>query len=53
MQVVARRPPGFNTLDLFCVQADNMIHRVPLLTHHHERRVVVGWFHQPAEGGDG
>lgn len=42
--LVERRPPGFNTLDLFDVSTGGPLHRVPILTAHHERRTISGWF---------
>jgi hypothetical protein len=42
-----RRAPGWNTLDLFDVRRPGRTHRVPLVTEHHERRAVSGWFYRP------
>lgn len=42
--VAERRPPGFNTLDIFDLTVPNRTHRIPILTEHHERRVLSGWF---------
>lgn len=46
-QVEERRPPGWNTLDLFDVAEAAPLHRVPILTAHRERRVFSGWFYNP------
>lgn len=43
--VLERRPPGWNTLDLFDVRAPGRWHRVPILREHRARRVIAGWFH--------
>ena len=45
VRVVERRPPGWNTLDLFDVRLPGRIHRIPMLLQHRERRVLSGWFH--------
>lgn len=42
-----RRAPGWNTLDLFDVRTIGRTHRIPMVTEHHERRAVSGWFHRP------
>lgn len=39
-----RRAPGFNTLDLFEVCGSPPPHRIPIVTRHHERRAISGWF---------
>lgn len=57
--VVERRPPGFNTLDIFDVSriegpggsvargpTFGPVHRIPLVTQHVERRAISGWFGQ-------
>ncbi|MCW8140376.1 MAG: 2OG-Fe(II) oxygenase [Planctomycetota bacterium] len=41
--VVERRPPGFDTLDLYDVRPVVRWHRVPLLLEHVERLTVSGW----------
>ena len=44
--VAERRPPGWNTLDLFDVsQPTCPAHRVSLLTGRQHRRVVAGWYY--------
>lgn len=43
-----RRPPGWNTLDLFDVRAPGRWHRVPILREHRARRAISGWFHPRA-----
>lgn len=45
VEVAERRPPGWNTLDLFDVSTAGPLHQIPILTAHHERRVISGWFH--------
>jgi hypothetical protein len=40
-----RRPPGWNTLDLFDVREPGRWHRVPILRAHRSRRAIAGWFH--------
>ena len=47
LEVVERLPPGFNTLDLFDLHRADSMHRVTMITEHHERRTVAGWFHDP------
>lgn len=44
--VLERRAPGFNTLDLFEVSQNPPPHRIPIVTGHHERRAISGWFAQ-------
>ncbi|MCO5171199.1 MAG: 2OG-Fe(II) oxygenase [Planctomycetes bacterium] len=41
--VLERRPPGFDTLDLYDVRPVVRWHRVPLLVEHVERLTVSGW----------
>lgn len=43
--VTERRPPGWNTLDLFDVVGTNRLHQVPILTTDVERRAIPGWFY--------
>lgn len=43
-----RRPPGWNSLDLFDVSTNAPLHRVPPMLTDHRRRVFAGWFY-----GDG
>ncbi|MEL6348932.1 MAG: 2OG-Fe(II) oxygenase family protein [Myxococcota bacterium] len=46
-RVVERRPPGWNSLDLFHVEHHrSFVHQVPMVTTHRERRVIAGWFHR-------
>jgi hypothetical protein len=40
-----RRPPGWNTLDLFDVRAPDRAHAVPIVTGRRERRALSGWFY--------
>lgn len=49
VEVVERRAPGWATLDLFDVgHLDRpVLHRIPLLSKPHERRVISGWFYTP------
>lgn len=47
VHVVERRAPGWNSLDLFDVERDTHIHRIPMLLDHHERRAISGWFRRP------
>lgn len=47
--VIERRPPGFDTLDLYDVHPVVRWHRVPLLVEHQDRLTVSGWL--PGEGG--
>ena len=42
------RPPGYNTLDLFDVEAGACWHSVSMLRHHRQRYTLSGWFHSPA-----
>ena len=51
-RVRERRPPGFGTVDLFDVSHPRQIHQVPMLTGHHERLTISGWFYPriPGEG---
>lgn len=39
-----RRPPGWNTLDLFDVTGVACLHQVPIVTRDVERRAITGWF---------
>ena len=48
VRVVERRAPGWNSLDLFDVERDTHIHRIPMLLDHRERRAISGWFRRPA-----
>lgn len=48
-ELVERRPPGWNTLDIFDVRAADRLHRVPLVIAARERRAISGWFYQPSE----
>ena len=48
IEVTERRRPGFNTLDLFDIREHRMVHHIPVLTTHRERRALSGWFHEPA-----
>lgn len=41
-----RRAPGWNTLDIFDVARRDRVHRIPIVTEHHERRAVSGWFYR-------
>jgi hypothetical protein len=43
-EVVERRAPGWNTLDLFEVVRPIHIHQVPIVTRDVERRAITGWF---------
>jgi len=45
--VVERRPPGWNTVDVFDVSGRNAFHRIPILTAARERRVISGWLYRP------
>ncbi len=48
-----RRPPGWNTLDLFDVSEPRHIHRVPLVRHPADRRAITGWLYgAPAAATD-
>jgi Rps23 Pro-64 3,4-dihydroxylase Tpa1-like proline 4-hydroxylase len=42
--VTERRPPGWNTLDLFDVTGTACLHQVPIVTCDVERRAITGWF---------
>lgn len=42
--VTERRPPGWNTLDLFDVRGAGVLHQVPIITADVERRAVTGWW---------
>jgi hypothetical protein len=41
--VVDRRPPGWNTLDIFQVTGKTQWHRVNMVRTHAERRAIAGW----------
>ena len=43
--VIERRPPGWNTLDLFDVFERQPLHQVPPLLTERARRVFAGWFY--------
>lgn len=43
--VIERRPPGWNTLDVFDVSQPTQWHRVPMVMRDHERRAISGWFY--------
>jgi hypothetical protein len=43
--VVERRPPGWNTLDLFDVRGLDHPHAVSIVTRRAERRALSGWFY--------
>lgn len=43
--VTERRPPGWNTLDLFDVFERQPLHQVPPLLTERARRVFAGWFY--------
>jgi hypothetical protein len=43
--LVERRPPGWNTLDLFDVRGLDHPHAVPIVTRRAERRALSGWFY--------
>ena len=43
--VTERRPPGWNSLDLFDVLQRHPLHQVPPLRNDHHRRVFAGWFY--------
>lgn len=45
VRVTERRPPGWNTLDLFDVRAPTRSHAVPLLRRRAERRAISGWLY--------
>lgn len=45
VHVIERRPPGWNTLDLFDVRRPVHLHRVPILRRRAERRAITGWFY--------
>jgi Rps23 Pro-64 3,4-dihydroxylase Tpa1-like proline 4-hydroxylase len=45
IRVRERRPPGWNTLDLFDVRRPDHIHRVPLVEDPVLRLAVSGWFY--------
>lgn len=45
VEVVERRPPGWNTLDLFDVTGVDRLHQVSLLDADHERRAITGWLY--------
>jgi hypothetical protein len=44
-EVLLRRPPGWNTLDLFDVRGQDRWHRVTLVRTHRARLTVSGWFY--------
>lgn len=46
VRVRERRPPGWNTLDIFDVRAPTRLHRVSLVTRPLERRAISGWLYQ-------
>lgn len=43
VRVVDRRPPSWNSLDLFDVTDHRFVHRVPMVTRRCDRRAVSGW----------
>jgi hypothetical protein len=43
-EVLERRAPGWNTLDLFEVTQPIHIHEVPIVVRDVERRAITGWF---------
>ena len=45
IQIRQRRPPGWNSLDLFDVTGKAQLHRVNMLRTHAERRAFTGWFY--------
>lgn len=45
VRVIERRPPGWNTIDLFDVRAPDRPHAVPIVRRRAERRAISGWFH--------
>jgi hypothetical protein len=45
VRVAERRPPGWNTLDLFDVRAPVRIHAVGILRRRAERRAISGWLY--------
>ena len=45
VSITERRPPGWNTLDLFDVRAPTRSHAIPILRRRAERRAISGWFH--------
>jgi 2OG-Fe(II) oxygenase superfamily len=45
VRVIERRPPGWNTLDLFDVSAPDRPHAVPIVRRRAERRAIGGWFY--------
>lgn len=40
-----KRPPGWNTLDVFDVRSPDRPHAVPIVTRRAERRALSGWFY--------
>jgi hypothetical protein len=48
--VTERRPPGWNSLDLFDVFERHPLHRVQPLLNDHPRRVFSGWFYGEDHG---
>lgn len=48
--VTERRPPGWNSLDLFDVFDRRPLHRVQPLLNDHPRRVFSGWFYGEDHG---
>ncbi len=47
VSLVERRPPGWNTLDLFSVHNRTYLHEVQLLRTDRKRRAMAGWFYLP------
>lgn len=45
VSIVERRPPGWNTLDLFEVTGKTQWHRVNIVREHRERRAIAGWYY--------
>jgi len=47
VSLAERRPPGWNTLDLFSVHNRTFLHQVQLLKTDRKRRAMAGWFYLP------
>jgi Rps23 Pro-64 3,4-dihydroxylase Tpa1-like proline 4-hydroxylase len=45
VHVLERRPPGWNTLDLFDVRSPDRPHAIPIVRRRLERRAISGWFY--------
>ena len=45
VSVAERRPPGWNTLDVFDVRAPTRSHAIPIVRRRAERRAISGWLY--------